>query len=393
MRCLCGEYTVMYREDGKMEMFGDWYSGFPRLEREDAPLSQEERLCAAGDPLLFWYRKNRRVLPWREKPEPYRVWISEIMLQQTRVEAVKPYFARFMEALPDIAALSSVEEERLLKLWEGLGYYTRARNLQKAAGILMKEYEGRMPASYEAIRSLPGIGSYTAGAVSSIAFNLPWPAVDGNVLRVMTRLYGDGEEVTKPAVRKRYEGLLRMELLRRSESKQEFHCGEYNQAWIELGALVCLPSGRPLCETCPLQSLCMARRSGTQESYPVKPVKKPRRVEKRTVFLIEWEDRVAIRKRSSRGLLASLYEFPNLEGHLEPEQAERAFGLLPGEVQECMPLSPSVHIFSHVEWHMIGYRLRLRQEKAELFDMVKREEIFSKYPLPNAFGAYTKALL
>ena len=262
-------------------MYKDFYASLKPLEGE-IPYAEEERLAASGAPLLSWYRKNRRLLPWRENPEPYSVWISEIMLQQTRVEAVKPYFARFMEALPDITSLAQVDEERLLKLWEGLGYYSRARNLKKAAVCLMEDYGGQMPASRDEILKLPGIGSYTAGAVASIAYDLPAPALDGNVVRVLTRLFADPQDSTKPALRKKYERRLEAELVRRTEerdsylsagddagevstalrSEELFHPGEYNQAWIELGALVCIPGGRPLCEKCPLESLCLAHRPG-----------------------------------------------------------------------------------------------------------------------------------
>ena len=188
-------------------MYKDFYASLKPLEGE-IPYAEEERLAASGAPLLSWYRENRRLLPWRENPEPYSVWISEIMLQQTRVEAVKPYFARFMEALPDITSLAQVDEERLLKLWEGLGYYSRARNLKKAAVCLMEDYGGQMPASRDEILKLPGIGSYTAGAVASIAYDLPAPALDGNVVRVLTRLFADPQDSTKPALRKKYERLL-----------------------------------------------------------------------------------------------------------------------------------------------------------------------------------------
>lgn len=362
------------------------YGKLKTLEREEAPMEPGKRLEAVKGPVLDWYRKNRRILPWREDVTPYRVWISEIMLQQTRVEAVKPYFARFMEALPDIKSLAEVEEERLLKLWEGLGYYNRARNLQKAAQCIMAEHDGRMPASYEAILKLPGIGSYTAGAISSIAFGIAEPAVDGNVLRVMARLLADREDILKAKTKKQYEALLREHIEKRFP-------GEYNQALIELGALVCIPSGRPLCEVCPMESLCLAKRGGLTGEIPVKAVKKPRRIEDKTIFVIEWEDRAAIRKRSAKGLLASLYEFPNADGHIKAEKAAETLGLSEKDIISTEMLPASVHIFSHVEWHMIGYRIRLSSEHPELFTMVKKEEIHSKYPLPNAFGVYTKALM
>ncbi len=338
------------------------------------------------------------------------------MLQQTRVEAVKPYFARFMEALPDITSLAQVDEERLLKLWEGLGYYSRARNLKKAAVCLMEDYGGQMPASRDEILKLPGIGSYTAGAVASIAYDLPAPALDGNVVRVLTRLFADPQDSTKPALRKKYERCLEAELVRRTEERDSylsasddagevstasrpeelFHSGEYNQAWIELGALVCIPGGRPLCERCPLESLCLAHRRGEEEQYPVKPPKKPRRIEEKTVCLIEWEDAVAIRKRSSKGLLASLYEYVNLDGKKSAAEAAKELGIAEADIKETEDLPDAVHIFSHVEWHMCGCRIRLKrtsgyQDKAVL--MVRRAELQDRYPIPNAFRVYTNILI
>lgn len=362
------------------------YGKLKTLEAETSSMDPGKRLDSIRGPLLDWYHKNRRILPWREEPEAYRVWISEIMLQQTRVEAVKPYFARFMEALPDIAALASVEEEKLLKLWEGLGYYNRARNLKKAAQAVMEQHGGQMPSSYGEILSLPGIGSYTAGAIASIAFGIAEPAVDGNVLRVVSRLLADREDIGKAGTKKRYEDLIREHMDREAP-------GDYNQALIELGAIVCIPAGRPLCGECPLESVCLAKRDGLTEEIPVKAAKKPRRIEEKTIFVIEWEDCAAIRKRSAKGLLASLYEFPNVEGHVETAQLAPALGLSAEEILSAEPLPDSVHIFSHVEWHMKGYRVKLASEHPEQFKMVKKEEILSKYPLPNAFGVYTKALM
>lgn len=396
-------------------MYKDFYASLKPLEGEKH-YTEEERLAASGDPLLFWYRKNRRILPWRENPEAYAVWISEIMLQQTRVEAVKPYFARFMEALPDIPALAQVEEDRLLKLWEGLGYYSRARNLKKAALCLMEEYGGRMPRSRDEILKLPGIGSYTAGAIASIAYDLPAPALDGNVVRVLTRLFADPQDSTKTALRKEYERRLEKELVHRVEENQSslpaggtvgalmtesrpeslFHPGEYNQAWIELGALVCIPGGRPLCEQCPLETLCLAHRRGEEENYPVKPPKKPRRIEEKTVCLIEWEDEVAIRKRSSKGLLASLYEYVNLEGRKSAAEAAEELGIAETDIEKTEDLPDAVHIFSHVEWHMCGRRIRLKRAagyRDSSVLMAHRAELQDRYPIPNAFRVYTNILI
>ena len=371
----------IYKETEVQNLYGQ----LKTLEMAELPMTDEERMTSAAGPLLSWYHENRRVLPWREEPEPYRVWISEIMLQQTRVEAVKPYFARFMERLPDASALAAVEEETLLKLWEGLGYYNRARNLKKAAGIMTEQYGKKPPASYEELLKLPGIGSYTAGAIASIAYGIPVPAVDGNVLRVLSRVLASREEIGKPSVKKGMEALLGRVMDRE-------HPGDYNQALIELGALVCIPAGRPLCEKCPLSSICLAYRRKLTDEIPVKAEKKKRKTEEKTVFLIEWNDRAAIRKRADKGLLASLYEFPNLEGYVEAEDVGTVLAIPPQEILSIERLKNSVHIFTHIEWHMKGYRVILKREP-ELYQMVEKKEIFDKYPLPNAFSAYTNVLL
>lgn len=362
------------------------YSSLKTLEREDHALSEQERLFSMKDPLLYWYHNNRRILPWREEPEPYRVWISEIMLQQTRVEAVKPYFARFMERLPDVKSLAETEEETLLKLWEGLGYYNRARNLKKAAQVMVEEYGSKLPASYEELLKLPGIGSYTAGAIASIAYGIPAPAVDGNVLRVISRVLADREDILKASVKKKMETLLK-------EVMDREHAGDYNQALIELGALVCIPSGKPLCGACPLSSLCLSARYRLTEEIPVKTKKKKRKIEEKTIFLIEWKDKAVIRKRESKGLLASLYEFPNLSGHLKESEIAGALHISEQEIRAVERLPDSVHIFSHIEWHMVGYRVMMKKEGADPYQMVDKEEILNKYPLPNAFGVYTKVLM
>ena len=278
------------------------YSKLKTLERPDTPLTEDERLRAVRGPLLHWYDNNRRILPWREEPEAYKVWISEIMLQQTRVEAVKPYFARFMEALPDVISLAAADEETLLKLWEGLGYYSRARNLKKAAQVIVDEHGGVMPDSYDKLLKLPGVGSYTAGAISSIAFGIPEPAVDGNVLRVISRLLADRGDITKAGTKKRYELLIR-------DNMDRERAGDYNQALIELGAIVCIPAGKPLCGECPMNSLCLALKGELTDVIPVKAPKKPRRIEEKTIFLLEWEDKAAIRKRSGKGLLDTVLKW------------------------------------------------------------------------------------
>ena len=222
--------------------------------------------------LLNWFYANHRILPFRSDPTPYHVWLSEIMLQQTRVSAALPYYERFLAALPDIPALAACEEEKLHKLWEGLGYYSRVRNLQKAAKIVCEQYGGELPADYDALRALPGIGDYTAGAIASISFGLPVPAVDGNVLRVFSRLYNDDGLITDPKVKRAFTA-------RVMEHQPPAAPGDYNQALMELGALVCVPNGAPLCEQCPLAHLCQARAAGTTLSLPRKAAPKARRIE------------------------------------------------------------------------------------------------------------------
>lgn len=360
-------------------------------------------LPGIAEPLLAWFDENARVLPWREHPSPYYVWVSEIMLQQTRVEAVKPFFARFTEALPDVAALAACPEDRLLKLWEGLGYYNRVRNMQKAAQLVMSEYGGELPRSYEELRALPGIGSYTAGAVASIAYGQAVPAVDGNVLRVVSRICGNEEDISKQSVRARFE----RELL---AAMPQDRPGAYNQALMELGAMVCLPNGAPDCAACPVRSLCCANRTGRQTELPVRAAKKARRVEERTVLVIRDSSCAAVRQRPKKGLLAGLYELPNCDGHLTQDEAlevVKGYGFRPIRI---LPLAPAKHVFSHIEWHMIGYMVLVEEtpeqgEKGDsgedeaqapgsrsrlLFVDTARTE--REYPIPSAFSAYVKYL-
>ena len=357
--------------------------------REEVPVVLSV-LDKISTPLLAWYDKQHRILPWREEPTGYRVWVSEIMLQQTRVEAVKPYYERFLNFLPDISSLASANEDVLLKLWEGLGYYNRVRNMQKAAKLIMEEYEGKMPEEYEQLLALPGIGSYTAGAISSIAYGRKAPAVDGNVLRVVSRLRMDDADILSDRVKKGVE----QDLL---EIMPEKRAGDFNQAMMELGAVVCVPNGMAKCGECPLNEICQAHKEERVPDFPVKAKKKPRTVEKKTVLIIKDESRAAIHKRPNKGLLAGLYEFPSLEGHKTKEQvigALKEWGLHPIFIQ---PLEASKHIFSHKEWHMKGYAVRVDElmpvegkEQGLLF--VEPDETEEKYPIPSAFAAYTKYL-
>ena len=298
--------------------------------------------------LLQWYDQNRRILPWRETPSPYRTWISEVMLQQTRVEAGIAYFERFTAALPDIPALAAVEEQQLLKLWEGLGYYSRARNLKKAALILMEQYHGVLPADFTALCKLPGLGEYSAGAIASIAFGEPEPAVDGNLLRVAARVGGIAEDIMDARVRKRFRAML-------TESIDCERPGEWNQAMMDLGATVCLPNGAPLCEKCPARAFCAAYQNGMTDVLPVRAAKKPRRVEERTVFLLVRDGRLALRKRPAKGLLAGLWELPNVPGNLDEAGAAITLAQWGLTARALTPVGAAKHIFSHVEWDMHGY--------------------------------------
>lgn len=396
------------------------------------------------EPLLKWFAGNARVLPWRSEPTPYRVWVSEIMLQQTRVEAVKPYFQRFIEALPDVQALAECPEDVLLKLWEGLGYYNRVRNMQKAAIQVMEEHGGMIPADYEALLKLKGIGHYTAGAIASIAYGIPVSAVDGNVLRVLTRVTADDTDIMKQSFRAEVETALtkvmqqslrtQIEESQRSAREQteipgwqNNAAGAFNQALMELGATVCLPNGAPLCEKCPWQESCRARQLGLIDQLPVKSRAKARRIEKRTVLIIRDDDKVAIRKRPDQGLLAGLYELPNVEGYLSAKQVISLVKEMHFEPIRIQELTEAKHIFSHIEWHMRGYVIRveevgltertlqteeerekksvknkkeaasedknkrqMKQEKAPELIFVDAEDARERYAIPSAFAAYAE---
>lgn len=337
-------------------------------------------------PLLQWYNINKRVLPWRDRNNAYYTWVSEIMLQQTRVEAVKPYFQRFITALPDVQALAQCPQEQLLKLWEGLGYYNRVRNMQEAARQVVSDYQGIIPEDYQTLLSLKGIGSYTAGAIASIAYHKSVPAVDGNVLRVITRITENNGDISRQSVRRVIEEEL-------SEIMPEDKPGDFNQALMELGAVVCIPNGMAKCEECPVASLCQAYCHGTVDRFPVKAAKKERKQEDKTVFIIQDGEATALRKRPPKGLLAGLYELPNVPGHMDREQAleyVRKLGLDPLYIEE-MPSSR--HIFSHIEWRMEAYRVRVSSlEKAKDEDLIfaDKEQTGQRYAIPSAFGAYAR---
>ena len=325
-------------------------------------------------PLLAWYRKNARDLPWRRTRDPYRIWLSEIMLQQTRVAAVLGYYARFLEAFPTVEALAAAPEEHLMKLWEGLGYYSRARNLQRAARLVADR--GSFPDTYQGLLTLPGVGDYTAAAIASAAFARREAAVDGNVLRVVTRLTDCHDDIALPQTKKAVRSQVRAIF---PEAEPDVRI--FNQALMELGATVCVPNGPPKCLLCPVRELCLGRARGTAEALPVKAPKRQRRVEEKTVFLLLREGRAALRKRPETGLLASLWEFPNVEGTLdEPAaaQAVRAWGLEPKGWKNRLTAK---HIFTHVEWHMTCYTLEVAGEAD--FTWV---DDFEQHAVPSAFA-------
>ncbi|MBO4990573.1 MAG: A/G-specific adenine glycosylase [Firmicutes bacterium] len=320
---------------------------------------------------MAWYDGAKRDLPWRRDITPYRVWLSEIMLQQTRVEAGREYFLRFTETLPDVETLANVPDELLMKLWEGLGYYNRARNLKKAAGVVMEQYGGQLPSTYEELLGLPGIGPYTAGAISSIAFGRQRPAVDGNVLRVVMRLLGRYDDIARDSVKKAVEDAL-LEVMKEGEAYRR--PGDFNQSLMELGAIVCIPNGQPRCDDCPWAEVCAAKAQNIAMELPVKQTKKQRRIEEKTVLLLwDQEDRLLLHRRDGKGLLAGLWELPSLPGKLDLEEVNRILAegegqALVGDVSQTLaeegasrmvtalrPAGEATHIFSHVEWHMTAF--------------------------------------
>ena len=337
-------------------------------------------------PLLEWYRDNRRQLPWRDQNNAYYTWVSEIMLQQTRVEAVKPYFKRFIGELPDIQALAACPEEKLMKLWEGLGYYNRVRNMQLAAQTVVSTYGGKLPASYKQLLELKGIGNYTAGAIASIAYQIPVPAVDGNVLRVLSRITEDRQDIMKQSVRRQAEEKLQ-------EVIPQECPGDFNQAMMELGAVVCVPNGPAHCEDCPIAKFCLAYQHGIVEELPVKAPKKQRSLENRTVLVIQDGEKTVIQKRPKKGLLAGLYELPNLEGHLSRDEVLAEVERMQLEPLYIEKLPDAKHVFSHIEWRMTGYLIRvasLDTDREMPFIFAEKKQSERQYAIPSAFRAYVK---
>ena len=327
-------------------------------------------------PLLKWFETHQRELPWRKDKQPYHVWVSEIMLQQTRIEAVKKYYTRFMEELPNIESLSLVSEDRLLKLWEGLGYYSRAKNLKKAAQMIMEEYGGEFPRSYGEILKLSGIGEYTAGAIASVCFNEKVTAVDGNVLRVMARLSGSKENVLLPQTKEKFKKKLQKILPEQS--------GKFNEALMELGETVCLPNGLPLCRECPLAKYCVSYRDGLTGEIPVRIKNIKRKKEEKTVLILCCQGKIAIEKRTAKGLLSGMYQFPNFEGFCTEEELKAKWQPL-----KISFLGKAKHTFTHIDWYMQGHFLEIAEPLKEYL-WVTLQELTEKYALPTAFQPFWK---
>lgn len=329
--------------------------------------------------LIPWYRENHRQLPWREDTLPYHIWISEIMLQQTRVEAVKGYYARFLEKLPTIHALAECDDEQLHKLWEGLGYYSRVRNLKKAAQIIVAQYGGVFPEDYADILALPGIGEYTAGAICSIAFNRPTPAVDGNVLRLCARITGDVSPIDLPETKRK--------VTRALSAIYPENAGTFTQAMMELGATLCGPNRAPRCSDCPCRPICTGYRMGTAEALPVRLPKRQKRHEDRTVFILKSGEKYALRKRPPTGLLANLWEFPNIDGKLEAAEAIAALESMGIQPRNILRQADKIHIFTHIQWNLRGFYLEIANTP-DCFQWLTEAEINANAALPTAFRQF-----
>ncbi len=340
---------------------------------------EQEILKRLPEALLPWYEVQKRDLPWRQDRQPYHVWLSEIMLQQTRVEAVKGYYQRFLQTLPTLEDLANCPEEQLLKLWEGLGYYSRARNLKKAAQKILAEHDGVFPGEYAQVLALPGVGAYTAGAVCSICYDLPTPAVDGNVLRLTARLLNDDTPIDLPAQKEKISRAL--------AAVYPKEAGAFTQALMELGATLCGPNRKPDCENCPCKDFCLGNQLGTAQALPVKNGKAKRREADMTVLILECDGRYALTKRENKGLLASLWQFPNVPGRLTPNQAVEAAENFGAPVRQVLRSTEKRHIFTHIQWNMLGYWLEAESPGGD-FRWLSPEEIDKTAALPTAFRQF-----
>ena len=329
--------------------------------------------------LLPWYENHKRILPWRETLDPYCIWVSEIMLQQTRVEAVKGYYNRFIDALPTLADLAKADDDLLYKLWEGLGYYSRVRNMKKAAQAIVERYDGVFPGEYDDVIGLPGIGPYTAGAICSIAFGLKTPAVDGNVLRVISRLLNDPTPIDSPSFKK----YVQQEL----QKVYPVDAGAFTQSLMELGATVCGPNRKPDCAVCPCRGFCRAFQEGTADQLPVKNAKPDRRIEEKTVFILRCGHRYGLEKRPNKGLLADMWQFPNTSNKLDLNDSLRAVEGMGLRVRSVSRMVERKHIFTHVQWNMTGFYIEVAEQGGGLVWM-SAEEINTDAGLPTAFRRF-----
>lgn len=327
--------------------------------------------------LLAWYDRNKRILPFRGTKEPYRIWLSEIMLQQTRTETVGAYYERFLAAFPDVFALARAEEQAVLKAWEGLGYYSRARNLHRAAKIIVQEYGGIFPADPEKIRALPGAGDYTAAAVCSIAFDLPLPAMDGNLTRVLSRVHGVRQDVGIPSVKRQLLALGQQDM-------PPQRCGDFNQALMDLGAMLCTP-GTPECEKCPLRPLCSAYAAGDAEDLPVKAAAKPPRELQVAVGIVTCGAQTLLLQRKE-ALLKGLWVFPMTEEGDTRADLEKRLKALGVQARLVNSLGTARHVFTHRIWQMQLYHYRAEAPKAREGIWVSRREM-EALPLPTAVRA------
>jgi len=346
-------------------------------------VDKREALTTALGLMADFYRKNGRSLPWRRDREPYHVFLSEIMLQQTRVEAVIPYYERFLTLFPTVEALAAASDDLLFKAWEGLGYYSRARNLKRAAERIVSVYGGRFPDTPEALLTLPGVGKYTAGAISSICFGLPKSAVDGNALRIYSRLFADGTCITDEAFKSRLASELDAVYPRGNDA------ADTTQGFMEVGQRFCLPNGAPKCVDCPLSSLCAVGRGDADYTlYPHKEKKKPRRILPRTVLLLTDGEGFYLRQRPKTGLLAGLWEFPSADGHLSKDEAVRAASELGFSVAGALEAAVGKHIFTHLEWHMKSYLISCKKADVSSFVLASPREMEETYAIPSAFRAF-----
>ena len=339
--------------------------------------------------LLAWYRLNRRSFPWRDTGDPFDVWISEIMLQQTRTEAVIPYFERFKKEIPDIKTLARIEDEKLLRLWEGLGYYSRARNLKKCAVKIMEEHDGKIPADHELLLKLPGIGPYTAGAIMAIGFGKPYAAIDGNVLRVFARYFGIEEDIRSDEVRKKLTEIIEDAYANERIDDPEF-ISDLTQAFMDLGATVCIPNGRPSCERCPLNRDCVAGNGDRTEEIPFRSRNPQRKIVERTLFVIRNAQRFLLQKRPGEGLLAGMYEFIGVDEKMNEDKAKEFLKKEGYDALQIRRLPSSKHIFTHLEWRMDAYEVKIGDFELPLKEreiLATRDEL-EKLAIPSAFQTY-----